>query len=409
MAVLPDTARRPPARQTHDAGRLVIQGRAAAAEEAVMSNEIEWTASPRAEAVLAALGRTEDVAFSPSHRRLAVAGFHADRIAVFAIAIDRTAGAGKVTLGEVVEIHAPTLRKPHGVSFIDEGTVAVANRNGSVQVFAVPSPCVGPPPAAWPTLTIVGGPASPVHTPGSVSAFALDDDTLELLVCNNYANTVTQHLLDRRNGLAITSERILLQRGLDVPDGICVSPDGRWIAVSNHNTQSVLVYERTPALNAGSRHDGILRNVLCPHGLRFTADGQHLLVADAAARFVNVYRRDGSSWHGTRDPVRLFPVLDEATFARGRHNPQEGGPKGIDVDADMGVLVATCESQTLAFFDLSVVLSEALDKRDAPENRHKRYVQWRLANAAFKRLGYLRGRRRAAPTGGRRPSRPEVA
>ena len=44
--------------------------------------------------------------------------------------------------------------------------------------------------------------------------------------------------------------------------------------------------------------------------------------------------------------------MDDATFLRGRYNPEEGGPKGIDVDRDMSVLATTCEHQPLAFFDL---------------------------------------------------------
>ena len=196
---------------------------------------------------------------------------------------------------------------------------------------------------------------------------------------------MTRHVLDPRRDFAATADETLLGRGLDVPDGICFSPDSRWIAVSNHNTHSVLLYDRSRRLGPDVEPDGVLRNVLCPHGVRFTFDGEFILVADAAARYVNVYRKDGATWCGIRDPVRLFPVLARDVFARGRHNPQEGGPKGIDISKDTNVLVATCESRTLAFFDVAEVVGVA----EAPENRVKRYLQWRLSEAIFNRLGYL--------------------
>ena len=105
--------------------------------------------------------------------------------------------------------------------------------------------------------------------------------------------------------------------------------------------------------------------MLCPHGVRFTFDQEFILVADAAARYVNVYRKDGESWSGTRDPVRLFEAMPPEVFARGRLNPQEGGPKGIDISKDTNVLVATTEFQSLAFFDVDEVVRGA----EAPENR----------------------------------------
>jgi hypothetical protein len=83
--------------------------------------------------------------------------------------------------------------------------------------------------------------------------------------------------------------------------------------------------------------------------------------------------------------MRLFPVMAPEVFARGRLNPQEGGPKGIDISKETRVLVSTCEGQTLAFFDLEAVVGVA----EAPANRLRRYLQWRLSEAIFRRLGYM--------------------
>ena len=51
--------------------------------------------------------------------------------------------------------------------------------------------------------------------------------------------------------------------------------------------------------------------------------------------------------------------MSEAVFARGHHNPQEGGPKGIDIDRSYTVLAASSEAQPLAFFDLDSLLAQA--------------------------------------------------
>ncbi len=351
-----------------------------------MDFALNWTACEKATSVLTELGRTEDVMFSPSGRRLAVAGFRANRIAIFEIVIDAGPNGNMVLLTDVVEIEAPTLDEPHGLCFLDEHTLVIANRHGDVETFEAPAPCA--------TITrhclsaqqkFGGGSGRLIRTPGSVAAYPLDAHTVELLVCNNYSDTVTRHILDRRRGYEATSDAVLLAHRLDCPDGISVSPDGAWIAVSNHNTHSVLLYERSRTLHSGAEPDGILRNVLCPHGVRFTPDLEHILVADAGAPYVNVYSRNGTSWKGRRDPCNLFRVMDKTVFGRGRNNPQEGGPKGIDIDPHGEVLAVTCESQPLAFFDLSNVVSGHC----APAHRHLRHLLWRIETVVFNKLGYI--------------------
>jgi hypothetical protein len=104
-----------------------------------MSAEVQYSASVETERVIASLGRTEDVQFSPSNRRLAVAAFHRNRIAVFEVEISRSAGKPQVALTGVVEIAAETLKGPHGLCFLDEDTLVVANREGAVEVYGVPA------------------------------------------------------------------------------------------------------------------------------------------------------------------------------------------------------------------------------------------------------------------------------
>jgi hypothetical protein len=135
-----------------------------------------------------------------------------------------------------------------------------------------------------------------------------------------------------------------------------VSHDRQWIAVSNHNTHDALLYRNSPTLNEHAEPDGALRCAYYPHGLRFSADGRHIFVADAGAPYIHVYASDGGDWRGARSPAMSFRVMDDRVFSLGRQNPQEGGPKGIDVDAGMNLLVATSEHQPLVMFDLPAIL-----------------------------------------------------
>jgi DNA-binding beta-propeller fold protein YncE len=289
-----------------------------------------------------------------------VASFHRDRIVVFDIDIASSLGATQVALTGGVELSSPALQWPHGLDFIDDDTLIVTSRRSDVALFTLPS---GErdvrshevlPIARWPSdgTTLL-------NAPGSVVVTRVEEDGCEVLICNNSGHTVTRHLLDCDAGRAIRHSEILLQKYLNVPDGVSVSPDRRWIAVSNHTTHNVLLYENSPALNADAEPDGILRRVHYPHGLRFSADGRHLFVADAGAPYLHIYAQHPDQWRGVRHPIATVRIMDDAVFGRGRHNPEEGGPKGLDIDACSNVLVVTSECQPLAFFDVPALLQHA--------------------------------------------------
>jgi hypothetical protein len=159
---------------------------------------------------------------------------------------------------------------------------------------------------------------------------------------------VTRHAL--REGVLAAGE-VVAHRRLELPDGVALSDDGRWLAVSSHDSSCVLVFAH-PAQDENDEPACILRGARCPHGLRFAFDDRRLLVADAAAPYVHVFEPTTEGWADAAYPTSSIRVLDDATFARRRRNRYEGGPKGIDVLAD-DVLVLTCEGTPLAFFDLA--------------------------------------------------------
>jgi DNA-binding beta-propeller fold protein YncE len=298
------------------------------------------------------------VRFSPDNRRLAVAAFNNHRIALFDIEITGSAAAKQVALTGAIELSSPSFHYPHGVDFVDDETLVVASRFADVAILKLPPPgSPGRTQELRAAERFGAGEASLLKSPGSVSVIRRGASQTELLICNNAGHSVTRHVLDRGGTCTIRRGEILLQKWLNLPDGVAASHDGSWIAVSNHNTHNVLLYDNTRPLHAGSLPDGALRCVHYPHGLRFAADGRHILVADAGAPFIHVYAQEGQGWGGVRNPAASIRIMDDARFVRGRSNPQEGGPKGIDIDRGGSVLVATSEHQPLAFFDLPALLA----------------------------------------------------
>ncbi len=331
-----------------------------------LATRVEYTATDKVAAAIARLGRTEDIRFSPDNRRLVVIGFKGNRILVIDVEVARPAGGTTVRLINCVDVESPEFHEPHGVCFLDDEYIIVANRRGLAPVVKLP-------PRGTRELVVQGEVVGRIEgtllarleSPGSVAATPLGEGRYEVLFCNNYVHTVTRHVLDMRQGVRVRRNRTLLRRRLAVPDGVAIGEGGRWIAISNHNTHSVLMFENTRLLNPLSKPSATLRNVNYPHGLRFTDDDRFVVVADAGAPFVHVYARPEQGWAGSHEPVATHRVMDEATFLRGRYNTQEGGPKGIDIDRTGTLLATTCEHQVLSFFDLASMMSAG---RDWPDN-----------------------------------------
>jgi WD40 repeat protein len=314
--------------------------------------QLNYTASQHVSDVIASLGRTEDIKFSPSDQRLAIAGFAKNTIAVFDICI--AASEPKIHLTGVREIYSTHLNEPHGLDFLEEEFIVVANRGGGASIFKLPS-SEGLH-KLEPIEVIPAGDLGLLQAPGSVSISKKEQKVYEALICNNYGHNVTRHTIDFTQGCTVKSNEVFLERWLDIPDGVCVSKDRQWIAISNHRTQSVFLYNYSSALNMLSDPDGILRCTYYPHGLCFTSDSRCIIVADAGAPYVHLYAKEDSSWRGLHNPHRSFRVMNDEDFLRGRQNTQEGGPKGIDLHKAMNIFAITCEYQPLLFFDLATIL-----------------------------------------------------
>jgi hypothetical protein len=305
---------------------------------------LEFDATDGVRETIERLGRTEDLRFSPSGRRLAFACYDRARIAVADVHIELSSSGPEIAVTRLGLLSAKGLSEPHGVDFADEGTLVVGNRRGGIGVFRVQD--------AGGEQTLVelpgAGPSPLLDSPGSVAVRPLGGGRAEVLACNNWKGTITRHALDP--GGAVTGGEVLAAKLLDLPDGLALSGDGRWLAVSNHDGHNVFVYAYA-TLDERSDPVAVLRGARYPHGLRFDASDDRLLVADAGSPLVHIFERGAHGWSGARYPSATLTVVDEHAFARGNRNPREGGPKGIDVHRDTNVVAVTCEQQRLAFFD----------------------------------------------------------
>jgi hypothetical protein len=316
----------------------------------------------------------EDVCFSPDSRRLALAGCYQNSISIADVNVAMDGGHPHVTLTNVVEYLSPCLKEPHGVAFLDHDTIVVANRLGDVDVLRLPADAAAHQPVEVPPIDLGPGPAFEfLNGPGSLAVTGGAHGDVEVLVANNSSDTITAHTLDS-DPIAVTSSTVLLRRGMNYPDGLAVSPDGEWIAVSNHAAHVVMLYPRSSSLQEDSEPGCILRGVRYPHGIRFSPDGRHLFVAGTGSPHVYVFAQDGQVWRGVQYPAVSVRIMQEEVFRQHpRFDQGDGGSKGIDLDRDGHVLAVTSAYQPLAFFEVAAIL----DRSNGPCD-HARRVSYEL-------------------------------
>ena len=301
---------------------------------------------------LANLGRTEDVQFSPDNRRLAIVGYNHNKILILDIKVKPAKGKILIKCEDWLEITSPSFNYPHGLFWIDGSTLVVANRGGEAPIMKIPSKKPDSRTVEIMSIETIRTGSGLLHSPGSVSVSKIGQGLHDVVICNNYTHNVSRHLLDERNNFASKGSCRLLAKGLDVPDGISHSHSGEWLAVSNHHKNSVFIYRNDNSLDEESEPIGKLRGMSYPHGLRFSHDDRYIFVADAGAPLVHVYKMDHRRWSGKHFPAYGLRVMDNETFIRGQTNPQEGGPKGIDLTNDDRILVLSCEKEPIVFFDV---------------------------------------------------------
>lgn len=309
-------------------------------------------APPDVADALAGIGRAEDAVFSPDGRRVAVAGFAADTLVVLEVVV--TPGCDDEAPGVAVSgfttVRCDAFDQPHGVAFVDDH-VLVASRKGAVTFVPAPPVTAGVAHTrVEPAFSLDVQTPFQVRWPGSARADRLTPGLFEVVVCNNYVHRITRHLVDVQRSRSLQDDLLLSGGILDIPDGVALSKDGRWMALSNHHTHVVFVYDRAAITDLQTAPVATLHGMRHPHGLTFTHDDSALLVADGGSPFITVFER-GRTWRGDRTPDATVRVMTDEMFAINNRNPGEGGSKGVDLHPSGTVAVISGETRPVAFFD----------------------------------------------------------
>ena len=315
--------------------------------------------------VLAAIegaGRTEDLRFSPDNRLLAIAAHVRNVVLLLRVRVEGGPSTPSVSIEDFAELTSKTFGGLHGVDWLDSATLVTGNRDGRVAVVRVPERLGGQTHAVEPLSVMKAGKlrsnlfARP-HSPGSLVVTTAANGQPALLVCNNYKDRVTQHFLDAAGGFRPTRHRVAINRGLNLPDGIAASADGRWVVVASHLRHEVNVYDAAAGLTWRTPPVARLRGTQYPHGLRFGPGGR-LFVVDAGSPYLFWYD-GGAPWSGVHQPSGRVRVMDNETFESERPNLREGGAKGIDLDSTGAVLAITCHQVPLRLFAVNELLQSA--------------------------------------------------
>ena len=369
-------------------------------------SRIGFAAPEAVRAALTEIGRTEDVTVSPDGSRLALAAYTKNKIYVFSLAICRHGEAVDIRVPGYVALASDKFCQPHGCAFLDRDHLLVCNRGGDVTLVHVPEPDAAGREVRVRSHGVINGKGylnAVVKTPGSAAAYGIGDHRYRAFVCSDQWHFVTSHIVTLSQSSGIVDEGIRIENTLQIPDGISLSPDHQWIAISNHVQGEIQLFKNSPELDRRTPPDVILEGSVCPHGLSFDVAG-NLYVADAASPYVHFYDKPESDWEDRDQPSNSFRLLDNETFYMGRYASREGGVKGLHVDQDADVLITTHKLGILEFHDLPTLKSQVSEvdeeqlealrlERDAEITRTKSDVlrrRWSLAFRLRKEIGAVK-------------------
>lgn len=241
------------------------------------------------------------------------------------------------------------LRYPHDVDFSpDARLLAVADRECMVMIYAKRDRDGG------------YGPEPVCQITGEISGLAFSDavafippDGAVLAACNLTSNKITFYRRKHADVQGFENAPFYELQGGEIykPDGLAISRNGKWLAVANHGRHSISVFRRNNNNNGefSFELESVIkdRSIRYAHSVAFTPRHNHLLLTNAGANYVNIYRtnvsKDGhTTW--TNVPSQQLLTGNDIEFSKiNARNKMEGGPKGIAVD---GRTIALCRPES---------------------------------------------------------------
>jgi len=175
-------------------------------------------------------------------------------------------------------------------------------------------------------------------------------------VCDLAGDKINFYQFNRDSTLPVNPVRpayTITGAHINQPDGIAFSRCGRFLACTNHNENSITVFERSATDSKNRyvfRQKIVDETLIFPHSVQFSPEHAHLLVTCAGANYINVYHRtskhehkhDMELWSESADQ-QLLAGSKQAFNCSNSTNKMEGGPKGITMSKDF---VAFCRPET---------------------------------------------------------------
>lgn len=232
----------------------------------------------------AKLSEPQHAAFSPDGKKIVVANWQNQKLAVY-----KRKKNGRFREKPVKLIPAPSAlknHKPHGVAFSPCGNyLAIAYGSSSdydkgLALYAVKGKF---------DLELIHLFQDPQQLPGIPKGITFSPDGTSLLVTFSDLDAFFIYNLSTEKNAILDSPRQMIQgeeTGLSRPEDIKISPNGNYCAVSNSDRDTITFYPYDKTLNRVTQNTplDILQNpeaCLCfPHGITFSPDGLYMLVTE---------------------------------------------------------------------------------------------------------------------------------
>ena len=175
------------------------------------------------------------------------------------------------------------------------------------------------------------------------------------LVCEQRRSQVARYELDARGTL--TDGRPIRGRRLDLPDWDRLEQRRAALARGEQPQHALgpCLRPRSCAARRGTRRHP--RAFHCPRAPTSRPTSAGCSCGGRSARLAcTCSRPPPTAGTGAACPAATVYAMDEPTFVRGRRNPAEGGPQGIDLDLATQILLVTREERPFARFDVAEVL-----------------------------------------------------